>query len=385
MEASRYLDRATIGKAPAPRNRMHHWIDRSEALTALAEQLEHAPVVGLDTEFMRVRTYWPELALVQLCVDDRVWLVDAPACGAAAALGPRLADPRQVKIMHSASEDVVALAPASGGALQGLFDTQVAAAFCGLGAGIGYQRLVAELLGVALEKSETRSNWLARPLSAQQLHYAEADVLHLAALHEQLSERLERRGMLGWCLEDCARLARGAAVAPNPHWEFKSLWKWPREQQARLRRLLDWRERTAQRIDRPRQWLFDNPTAIDLIEHPPTGESDLARRLATQKGFPKRELTALAEAVAAPLAADEADVAPIPEPLRGESEQGFEALRQRVAARAEALDLPAALIAPRRVLESLTRGLACPELDGWRAGLLGEDLAALGLPAPRAS
>jgi ribonuclease D len=364
---------------------MHHWIARTEDLAALAERLAAKPVLGLDTEFMRVRTYWPELALVQLCVEGEVWLVDAPACAAAAALGPRLADPRQVKIMHSASEDVVALAPASGGALAGLFDTQVAAAFCGLGAGIGYQRLVAELLGVVLEKSETRSNWLARPLSAQQLHYAEADVLHLAALHDELRGRLERRGMLAWCLEDCARLARGAVAPANPHWEFKSLWKWPLEQQARLRRLLDWRERTAQRIDRPRQWLFDNPAAIDLVEHPPGGESDLSRRLATQKGFPKRELGALADLLAAPLGPAERDVAPIPEPLRGEAEQGFEALRERVATRAAGLDLPAALLAPRRVLESLARGLACPEVDGWRAPLLGEDLAALGLPAPRAA
>jgi ribonuclease D len=364
---------------------MHHWIDTSSALAGLAQTLADAPRIGLDTEFMRVRTYWPELALLQACVDGTVWLVDPLACGPLAPLAPVFARSALPKVMHSASEDVVALAPATGEGFDGLFDTQVAAAFAGLGPGIGYQRLVADLLGVALEKGETRSDWMARPLSARQLHYAEADVLHLDALHDLLGERLERRAMLAWCAEDCARLARGALPPAQPHWDFKTLWKWPHERQARLRRLLDWREQAARRIDRPRLWLFDNPTAVALVEDPPADARALGARLATQKGFPKREIDPLWHALSAPV--EEADFAgfqPIPEPLRGEAEQCFEALRERVAARAAALDLPPALLAPRRVLETLARGLPSPESAGWRSTVLAEELAALGLPAPLA-
>lgn len=362
---------------------MHHWIATPEALSDFAGRLAGAPAVGLDTEFMRVRTYWPELALLQACVDGEVWLVDPLACGPLDVLAPLLARGDRAKVMHSASEDVIALAPAAREGLAGLFDTQIAAAFAGLGPGIGYQRLVADLLGIALEKSETRSNWLARPLSAQQLHYAEADVVHLAALHAQLQSRLEVRGMLAWCLEDCARLARGAVPPANPHWDFKTLWKWPPERQARLRRLLDWRERTAQRVDRPRLWLFDNPAAVDLVEHPPATAAELGMRLATQKGFPKREIEALWTVLGAALdAADLDGFVPIPAPLRDDAERRFEALRDRVAARATTLDLPAALLAPRRVLEALARGLPAPEAAGWRAGVLADDLAALDLPTP---
>lgn len=362
---------------------MHLWIDTPQALAALAQTLDPAPRIGLDTEFMRVRTYWPELALLQACVDGAVWLVDPLACGPLEPLAPLFARAALPKVMHSASEDVVALAPATGQGFDGLFDTQVAAAFAGLGPGIGYQRLVADLLGVALEKGETRSDWMARPLSARQLHYAEADVLHLDALHDLLGERLERRGMLAWCAEDCARLARGAVPPANPHWDFKTLWKWPRERQVRLRALLDWRERTAQRIDRPRLWLFDNPAAITLVEDPPADARALGARLAGQKGFPKRELDALWQELGRPLEdADLAGFEPIPEPLRGESEQRFEALRERVAARAAALDLPPALLAPRRVLELLARGQSAAETRGWRAGVLAEELSALGLPPP---
>lgn len=362
---------------------MHHWIATPDALGGFAERLAAAPAVGLDTEFMRVHTYWPELALLQACVDGEIWLVDPQACGPLHALAPLLARADCTKLMHSASEDVVALAPVARDGIDGLFDTQVAAAFVGLGPGIGYQRLVADLVGVALEKSETRSNWLARPLSAQQLRYAEADVIHLAALHVQLDQRLAARGMLQWCREDCARLARGAAPPTHPHWDFKTLWKWSPDQQTRLRRLLAWRERTAQRIDRPRLWLFDNPAAVELVDRPPATQAELGARLAGQKGFPKRELASLWALLGAPLQdADFAGFIPIPAPLRDEAERRFEALRARVATRAAALDLPAALLAPRRVLELLARGLPAPEAAGWRAALLAEDLAALDLPPP---
>jgi len=358
---------------------MHDWIASPDALNRLAERLAGARSIGLDTEFMRVSTYWPELALMQVCVDGAVALVDPLACGPLDALAPMLADGGTPKLMHSASEDVIALAPASQQGLHGLFDTQIAASFAGIGAGMGYQRLVAEMLGVALEKTETRSNWLARPLSAQQLHYAEADVHHLDALHALLRERLQQRGMLAWCLEDCERLARGAVAPRNPHWEFKTLWRWPIERQARLRRLLDWRERAAQRIDRPRLWLFDNPCAATLIEDPPAILSALSTRLATQRGFPKREAEALFEHLQSPLEDAELAIDPIPEPLRGEDEQRFEALRQRVAERATTLGLPPALLAPRRVLEVLARKDAIGELGGWRSHALAEDLAALGI------
>jgi ribonuclease D len=360
---------------------MHHWIATPEALGQLAERLAEAPAIGLDTEFMRVRTYWPELALLQVCVGGEVWLVDPLACGPLPVLAPLLARTTVGKLMHSASEDVIALLPAATLGLHGLFDTQIAASFAGFGPGIGYQRLVAEQLGVALEKTETRSNWLARPLSAQQLHYAEADVLHLDALFDLLRTRLQQRGMLEWCAEDCARMARGVLAPANPHWEFKSLWRWPLERQARLRRLLDWREQAAQRIDRPRLWLFDNPTAASLVEDPPAQPSALAARLAGQRGFPKRETGALHELLHAPLTDADLLILPIPEPLRGEAEQRFEALRQRVAERAASLDLPPALLAPRRVLEILARDPAAAELGIWRSAVLAEDLAALGIGA----
>jgi ribonuclease D len=351
----------------------YEWIARPAALADLAATLAESPRLGLDTEFMRVHTFAAELALIQVADGERVALIDPIALHELAPLAATLRAATPLKIMHSASEDLLALKPVVGDRFGGLFDTQVAAAFAGLGAGIGYQRLVRELLGIDLPKSETRSDWRRRPLSRDQLAYAVADVSHLGAVHDALVERLDRRGMRGWADDECARVTAAAlddAPPQNPHWEFKSAARWPLERQARLKRLLDWREALARRIDRPRSWILDNPALMQLIETPPDGSAALAEVTRAMKSFPKRELEPLAVLLASPLDHAQRQVEPIPAPLRGEDDKLLEALRERVAARAAALDLPAALLAPRRLLEAVVRGQRPPELEGWRGQAL---------------
>lgn len=357
---------------------MHRWIDDPAALAARCEELAATGRIGFDTEFMRVSSYWPRLALLQCAAGGAIDLVDPLALASLEPIGALLRAPTPVKLMHSASEDLVALAPVAGAPIAGLFDTQIAAAFAGLGAGIGYQRLVAELLGVEVEKGEQRSDWLRRPLSDRQRHYAATDVAHLEAVHDRLLERLERRGMLAWAESDCAALAASAAADASPvspHHDFKSLWKWPLERQARLKRLLDWREATARAVDRPRNWVIDNPVAVDLIERAPRSPGELATRLSTARAFPKREIGALHDLLAAPLDDRDLALAPIPAPLDESEDRRFESLRAAVADKATALDLPAALLAPRRVLEALARDPGSATLGGWRRELLAEAIA----------
>lgn len=356
---------------------MHEWIDTP---AAFAERLGIAagqPRIGLDTEFMRTDTYWPRLALLQWRDARSTVLADPPACGDLPGLGALLSDGRCVKIMHSASEDLVALWTVAPVPLAGLFDTQVAAAFAGLGGGMGYQKLVAQLLGIELDKGETRSDWLRRPLSESQRHYAAADVLHLPALHDALLERLGARGMLEWCHEDCARLAaQSQAVDPQPHLAFTALWQAPPPAQARLRRLLRWREALARRIDRPRLWVLDNATASTLATQPPDRTEALVAQVRGQRSLPRRELPALLDVLADESTDADETCPPIPGPLRGEAQRRFDALRGAVAQRAEALDLPAALLAPRRLLEAQVRGEPVAEWRGWRGEVLAEALQA---------
>jgi ribonuclease D len=359
---------------------MHLWIDDALALADWLAARDCSRTLALDTEFMRVRTYWPELALVQLACGDAIALADPCGIRDWSSLAPLLGAANPQKLMHSASEDLVALAPVASAPLAGLFDTQIAAAFAGLGAGVGYQRLVQDLLGVALAKAETRSDWLARPLSEEQRHYAEADVAHLAALHAELHARLERSGRLAWCIEDCAAMTRAAAASaaePNPHWAYRNGWRWPLSVQVRVRRLLEWRERSAREFNRPRTWVLDNALIANLALETPRTSDELGERVRAQRAFPRRLRDQLSELLLQPTAEEEATLAPIPAPLRGDEEKRFEALRERVAEIATELTLPPALLASRRTLEALVRNDPGAGLTGWRAEVLAGEVADL--------
>ena len=282
--------------------------------------------------------------------------------------------------MHSASEDLEALATWSCPVAH-LFDTQIAASFAGLGAGLGYQKLVRELIGIEVPKGETRSDWLRRPLSAEQLEYAAQDVVHLPALHAELAARVERRGYAAWLEEDCNRLlerARQREPDPEPQTALRGAADWPRERQALLRRVLRWRDATARAINRPRPWLLDDAHALDLSARPPQDGNELAERSKGQRALRSAQRAELLDVLRAPLAADELDFAPIPQPPNAREKSVIAAMKQVVTARAAELDLPDGLLCARRHLETLLATRRWPgALDGWRRGVLHDALIAL--------
>ncbi|MEO8461295.1 MAG: ribonuclease D, partial [Dokdonella sp.] len=186
----------------------HDSANQDERLSPIATALP--AIVGLDTEFMRVDTFAPKLALIQIEFDGDVALIDPLADVDFSQFGSALSDPLRTCIMHSASEDLEALVGIVPNGLGRLYDTQIAAAFAGMGAGLSYQKLVFAITGVELEKGETRSDWLRRPLSAKQLEYAAHDVEHLPEMHAQLGERLKYRGFVQWHAEDCVRMLERA-------------------------------------------------------------------------------------------------------------------------------------------------------------------------------
>ena len=357
-----------------------HWIDDpAELARRLASRNGR---VGLDTEFIRERTYWPQLALVQVAIGDDILLADMCVPGMAAALAPLLRDASTLKVMHSASEDLVALQHACGCVPRPLFDTQVAAALCGIGAGMGYQRLVAELLDVAVDKGETRSDWLRRPLSPQQLDYAADDVRHLFALHDRLDARLEALGRGGWLREDCARLADGPGEDPWPHLSLRAAQFLDADAQRRLLRLLRWRETQARESDRPRNWILDGELAALLARNPPADAAALKALLESRPKSPVRLAPAIWTALSTPLE-DEAAM-----PLARDDEGDRKALRRlqdAVAERSRELALPDGVLASRRWLQALLEHRQWPPmLAGWRRAQLEAALAPL-LDASRAS
>ena len=355
---------------------MAAWIDRTEKL----HDFDRLPgrLVGLDTEFMRTDSFAPKLALIQIEIDSQIALIDPIADIDMSVLARRLGDPNTISIMHSASEDLDALSSLLPNSLGTLFDTQIAAAFCGLGAGLGYQKLVLIVCGVDLPKGETRSDWLQRPLTPSQLEYAAQDVIHLPVLHADLSARLSSRGFADWHAEDCARmLARARHREPDlqPQTAYRGAAEWTREQQARLRRVLIWRDATARRIDKPRPWILDDPRILDLAANPPANANELAERGRGLRALRGTERAELLEVLRSPLSAEELDFECIPAAADGEERRVIRALKEIVTTRAGELDLPEGLLCSRRHLESLYLSRQWPAaLEGWRKPLLHDAL-----------
>lgn len=365
--------------ATHPSHPARQWIDDPAALRNTLAQWADQPVVGVDTEFVRERTFWPQVALVQLSVPGQVLLVDPLVPGMPGELVPLLRDPGKLKVMHSASEDLQVFKTACDAVPSPLFDTQVAAALAGLGTGVGYQKLVASLTGTELEKGETRSNWLLRPLSERQLDYAADDVTHLHELHGQLSGQLEELGRQGWLQEDCARAVAAAdadARDPWPHLSMRSAQTLDAEGQARLRRLLVWRDEQARRADRPRSWIIDNELVVTLARRVPVDQAAFARLLDGQARSPRQLRGPLWEVASAPLEDSDREL-PLA-PAQDASQRALvKRLQERVAGVAEAAGIPDGVLASRRQIELL---LATGDWDaafgGWRRELLEPALAA---------
>ena len=355
---------------------MAAWIDATEPLHTFLARPGH--LLGVDTEFMRTDTFHPKLALLQIELDGEMGLVDPLAPLESSELAARLADPQTISVMHSASEDLDALVGLVPAGLGQLFDTQIAAAFAGLGAGLGYQKLVATLLDIDLPKGETRSDWLRRPLSPQQLEYAAQDVLHLPILHEQLTARMQQRGYAAWHAEDCARMlerARHREPDPQPQVSFRGAAEWPLETQALLRRVLLWRDLTARRIDKPRPWILDDARALDLAARVPATSEDLYERIRGLRALRSPERAELLELLHQPLQESELEFAPIPASPTTQERRAVTALKEVVSARAAELDLPEGLLCARRHLESLWISGTWPSaLEGWRKPLLHDPL-----------
>lgn len=356
---------------------MPHWIETPDALAAF---FHAAPArIGLDTEFVRERTFWPQLALVQMAVGDEILLVDPLRPGMPGALAAILADARILKVMHSASEDLVALKYTCGVAPQPLFDTQIAAALAGVAAGIGYQKLVEQITGAALPKGETRSDWLRRPLSESQLKYAADDVHYLFALHDTLAARLHEHGRSEWLAEDSRRLLENSTQDEGerwPHLAMRSAQFLDPPAQRRLLRLLRWRDGQARHSDKPRSWILDNEMAVSLARNPPADRAALLRWLDAQPKSPRKLADALWTALDTPL--DDEAQAPLARSTPDSDKAVLKRLQDAVARRSGEIGLPDGVLASRRYLEALVESGQWPAaLSGWRRGELEPVLAPL--------
>ena len=360
-------------------------ITTSDALVALCERLRHETFVTVDTEFMRERTYWPELCVVQLGGTEEVAVIDAQAPGLdLTPLGALLADQAVMKVFHAARQDIEIFVLRYGDVPRPLFDTQIAAMVAGFGDQVGYDALVSALTGGSIDKAHRFSDWSARPLSPAQIAYAAADVTHLRVVYERLSDRLAREGRLDWVAEEMAVLANPATYRPDPETIWERLR--PRSSNRRflgmLRAVASWREHEVQRLNIPRQRLLKDETLLEIAATAPTDADALARARGVSRGFADgRSGAALLAAIAAAAALPETALpeAPAQRDTRRPSPALVSLLKVLLAAKCEQHNVAPKLLASSEEIDRLAveDAPAIPALSGWRREVFGADALAL--------
>jgi ribonuclease D len=352
-------------------------IDDPERLLQLSHDLSQQSAIGLDTEFMRERTYFARLCLLQFSLGSRCLCVDTLALPALETLRPTMGEARITKVLHAARQDLEVLAPATGPTV-GLFDTQVAAALIGLPAQVGYGDLVHQLLGQTLHKAETRTDWSRRPLTQGQIDYALDDVRHLLPLRERLGERLQRLGRWSWFDEEMTQLDCAGPFVTDPQeaWRrIKGVAELDESRRTLARLLAAWRERRAISADRPRSWILPDPALRDLVLQAPRTMQQLGRIEELPEGVRNNsgpELLALIESLKLP-----AQLPPLPRRQRREAAENdlVRKLAQLTQQTGRELGIAPEILATRRELERLVAGArdGAP-MSGWRQAVIGNRL-----------
>ena len=357
----------------------HLWIETDEALHACCARLNAAEWLALDTEFMRERTYYPKLCLVQVATPQIVACVDVLALPSLDPLLAVLDDTRILKVLHSARQDLEMFFHVNGRVPAPLFDTQLAASFAGFPDQAGYATLVQALLGVTLEKSHTRADWSRRPLPPAVRQYAADDVRYLCKIYPLLKHKLESQHRLAWLDAETARLTDPATYRSEPDsaWQrLRGLQRLKPQQLAAAKALAAWRERAAMQSNLPRQWVLKDEVLVDLAKQLPATTEALRSVRGLQEGTARKygeEWLGLVNGARS----DAKPASPAPR-LNAAQQALVDALMAVLRLQGAAAGVSPAQLASRGELERLARGERdVAVLQGWRLETAGRALLEL--------
>jgi len=356
-------------------------IDTSDALAAFCSRQAQAPYITVDTEFIRDKTYFPQLCLVQIAGPGEAAALDPLASGMDLdPLFELMGSADVLKVFHAARQDIEIFVNMAGAVPAPLFDTQVAAMVCGFGDSVSYETLAGKLAGAHIDKSSRFTDWSQRPLSERQLRYALTDVVPLRTVYEKLAARLAKSGRSSWLEEEMGTLTDPATYRQDPAeaWRRFKVRSNNRKLLALVRELAAWRETAAQQRNLPRNRLLRDESLLEIAAHAPATVADLARTRGLGKNFAEGKLGGeILAAVARVLATPEAQY-PVPPP-RHEPPPGLgplvDLLRVLLKLRCEENDVAQKLVADTEDLELIAADDAAPvrALQGWRAELFGKD------------
>lgn len=364
-------------------------ISEQAELAAYLADLAQVPL-AIDTEFVRTRTYYPQLGLFQIYDGERLALLD-PLTLDLTPLWQRLGQADQISILHAAGEDLELIQHQAGHLPSRVHDTQLATAFLGYGVSVGFGALVKEFLGVELEKDQARTDWLARPLTPRQLEYAAADVFYLMPLYQKVMARLRESGKFPWFEQECQNHCARKTQTSDPYQAYLDIvnaWQLSRRELAILRELAAWRQKEAVRRDLALNFVVKELHLFKVAERRPASLRDLNELGLSPieiKIHGKRMLDIVA-------AAQQSDPEGWPEPIRRlvdypQYKGELKRIKALVEEKAKASNIPPELVASKKIIhqyftwswrmseEERARADKPMLLQGWRHELVGHLLA----------
>ncbi len=357
-----------------------HFIDTQEKLLSLCQQLSKSDFLALDTEFIRQSTYYPILALLQICDGQEVAIIDPIAIRDLSPLMPILYNKEITKVFHSARQDMEIFYYLNQSVPQPIFDTQIAAAVLGYGEQIGYAPLVQQLLDIDLDKSQTRTDWLKRPLSKKQMDYAVNDVLYLAQVYPLQKKKLDDLGRSHWLDKDFQHLASNASYCPTPETMWKKIkgsTRLKKQNLAILKNIAAFREQLAIKQNRPRRRVISDDTLLMLAMNPAHHLGELQEHHGFSHQFLEYNASELLALIQKGLNTSDKDCPQLSDysPLSKNEEALAACLMAIVRLYALENNISAQYLCSRKELEALIKGKSdLSILSGWKYELIGQYL-----------
>ena len=363
-------DSSTLDIAPI-------YIDNDDQLAACCEQWSRADVLALDTEFIRTDTFFPIAGLIQVSDGNGIYLIDPLRIETFSPFAELLVDTRIIKLLHSCSEDLDVFESLLGVLPTPLLDTQVGAALAGIGFGMGYQRMIETLLDIHVPKGETRSDWLQRPLTESQIHYAALDVAHLHEVYSLLHQVLSDHERIDSWYEEGERLVeryRHNNTVDDYYLRVKSAWRLSSEQLSVLQAVTRWREQQARQRNIPRGRVLKDNVCLSIAQQMPNSMAQLSQ---VDDLSPKQARVhgGILLALVDEARNQSEQPALLDSPLPAELNRKLKQLRAWVNARAEQLVICPEILLGKKELEAILRTGIWPEGAGnWRRELLAKDI-----------
>jgi ribonuclease D len=359
------------------------YVDTPEQLSELCAKLTNVSWIVLDTEFLREKTYFPKFCLLQIAANDIVACVDPLALESLNPLFEIIFNPRITKVFHSGRQDLEIIFNLYGKLPGPVFDTQIAAPLLGLGEQISYAGLVAELLGINLTKSHSRTDWTRRPLSPEQIRYAADDVIYLEKAYLFMLPRLEKLRRLSWLEGDFQELLDPSNYENPPElaWQrIGGVHQLKSKPLSIVQTLAAWREQTARSQDLPRGWVLKDDALLDLARQQPANIDELKLVRGIDERVVKRHGAIICRMIQEALGRT-------PQALEQKSRSGKKSVEQEavldllmavVRLRAAQNTINSSILASRKDLEQLFDGDPFARLlHGWRKTMVGEELSAV--------